>query len=141
MTRIFVDASLTASLILADEASDRDPAARAALQTGELAVPAHWPIEIASLLLKHERRGRITAEERDRYIAAIMLLLDGVQIVPAVLSPTIIDLAVATRLTAYDAAYLEQALRTSATLATNDDALIAAAEACGVPVLTTRPKP
>lgn len=139
MTRVIVDASITAALILADEASDRDPQVRDALLAGELVVPAHWPVEIASLLLKHQRRGRITADERDDYLDKIGAMLAGVDVVPATLSSSTIALALASHLSAHDAAYLELALQRAATLATNDDELIAVATAHGVPILTTRP--
>jgi predicted nucleic acid-binding protein len=44
-------------------------------------------------------------------------------------------LAVAYRLTSYDASYLELALRKNLPLATLDDELIAASKACGVALL------
>jgi predicted nucleic acid-binding protein len=51
---------------------------------------------------------------------------------------TILDLARSHKLTAYDAAYLELAMRLGLPLAARDDALERAAQAVGIPVFTPR---
>jgi len=75
---------------------------------------------------------------RLRCFAEVDLLLAAGNVAGAAHSREIFDLAIAANLTAYDAVYLDLAIRLDATLATNDDALIAAARARGLPVLTTR---
>lgn len=139
MTLIVVDASITAAIILLDEATERDPLLRAAFRQAVLHVPAHWATEMVSLLLKAERRGRVTREERDAHLDEAGAIMANGVIEPATLPRVTMDLAAETGLTAYDAAYLELALRLGASLATNDGDLIDAARARGVPVLTTRP--
>lgn len=139
MTRIVVDASITAAIILDDEATERDAAIWSAFDNGDLFVPAHWSIEVASLLLKAERRGRVTAQRRNEHLATARTLLAPVQTEASTLSRAVIDLAQATGLTAYDAGYLELAMRIDASLATNDAALIKVGRSRGVAILTTLP--
>ena len=139
MTRIVVDASITGLVLLSDEVHPERTAIRDLLVQSELVLAAHWPLEVASLLVKATRRLRLSAEDRDNRLAEVDLIRTAGVIEPAAASRTIFDLALAANLTAYDAVYLDLALRLDATLATNDDALIAAARARGVPVLTTRP--
>ncbi len=96
-------------------------------------VPAHWTLEITNTLITSERRGRIRAGERDEMLAAIRSLPirpdeetwnRAWDLIPA--------LAVEYGLTAYDAAYLELALRLDAPLATLDQDLARAARAARV---------
>jgi predicted nucleic acid-binding protein len=99
-------------------------------------VPAHWLLEVDNALLMGERRGRIKAEQREEILAHISRLpirvdeetsLRGWQEVP--------ELAVRHRLTAYDAAYLELALRLNVPLATLDADLARAARSAKVRLL------
>ena len=99
--------------------------------------PQLWPLEAANVLLTAERRGRITAPERQRlirFLRALPIEIDD-QTASQVWTATV-QLAEQHRLSAYDAAYLELALRLGLPLATADRAVIAAAEAVGVPVLS-----
>ena len=139
MTLIVVDASIIAAVILLDEASERDDAVRAAFGQATLHVPAHWAIEMTSLLLKAERRGRVTSAERNAHLDEAGAILSSGILEPAALSHVTMEIAADAGLTAYDAAYLELALRLDASLASNDGDLIAAARARGVPILTTLP--
>ena len=110
-----------------------------ALRNAEVWAPAHLPIEIGSLLVSAERRGRIDRTERLAFLEAsrqFFELLDDVSSGP---SAVITDLAIESGLSVYDAAYLEIAVRRSAVLATNDRKLIAAAIARGVAVISTQP--
>ena len=139
MTRIVVDASITAAIILLDEATERDDAVRTAFPDAALHVPAHWATEVASLISKAERRERITCEERNAHLNEAGAILATGTIAQPALSRATIDSAVQKNLTAYDAAYLELALRLGASLASNDGDLNDAARARGVPILTTCP--
>ena len=139
MTRIVVDASITGLILLSDEADCGGEAIFDRLLTGDLILAAHWQLEVASLLVKATRRQRLPTSERLRCFAEVDLLLAAGNVACAAHPREIFDLAIAANLTAYDAVYLELALRLEATLATNDNALIAAARARRVPVLTTRP--
>ena len=139
MTPIVVDASIVGTIVLVESG---DPVAlelEAVLDARAIIVPAHSPLEVASVLVKAARRLRMSPSDRQSRLMRAERLLAEASLQPAASSRTIFDLAMATGLTAYDAVYLELALRLDATLATNDDALLAAARARGVPVLTTRP--
>lgn len=98
-------------------------------------VPAHWILEITNTLLNSERRGRLRTGQRQEILERIQSLpirvddetsLRGWQAIPA--------LAERFRLTTYDAAYLELALRLDAPLATLDQDLARAAREAGVPL-------
>jgi predicted nucleic acid-binding protein len=83
-----------------------------------------------------ERRRRITAAESAQLIALLGtfdILVD--QETPSRAFTRILDLAREERLTAYDAAYLELAMRLGVPLASKDSDLCDAAERVGVTVL------
>ena len=95
-----------------------------------------WPIEVANVLLMYERRGQLTAADRvvaiSFYNNAPIEVDDQTQ---ARAWGTAYDLALAHKLTVYDALYLELALRAGLPLATLDGDLVRAAAKLGVPVL------
>jgi predicted nucleic acid-binding protein len=130
---VVVDASVTISWYLADEAAATTQTVLGILAEVEGIVPALWWFEIRNALLMNERRGRLDATQ----IAAILAHLAKL---PIVLDrdPTgdaVFALARRYRLTFYDAAYLELALRRDAPLATLDRRLAAAARAAAVRLL------
>jgi len=95
-----------------------------------------WPIEVANVLLVYERRGQLTIAERMGAIAfytSIPIETDDQTAVRA--WGTAFDLALAHKLTVYDAGYLELALRSGLPLATLDGPLCRAASSLGVPLL------
>ena len=99
-------------------------------------VPQLWPIEAVNGLLTAERRGRITGAERQRlanFMRALPISVDE-QTASQAWTATA-HFAEQHQLTAYDATYLELAVRLGLPLATNDKALIAAAKAVGVTLL------
>ncbi len=99
-------------------------------------VPSLWRLEIANVLEMGVRRSRHDAGFRDATLSDLALL-------PIHLDPdtnehawgATVHLAVQHRLTVYDAAYLELALRRGLPLATLDQELRAAAESEKVKVL------
>jgi predicted nucleic acid-binding protein len=99
-------------------------------------VPVIWPLEVANVLAIAERRGRISAEDADRFTRDLrqfpIIIEDGDSdtVFGAVLS-----LARDHNLSACDASHLELAVRRRLPLATLDARLLRAAEALGVPVL------
>ncbi len=98
--------------------------------------PQLWPIEALNGLLSAERRGRITAADRDRLAGFLQDLPIAIDDETTLRSWTgTARLAVLHRLTAYDASYLEVALRRHLPLATADVALRAAARDEGVELL------
>lgn len=100
--------------------------------------PQLWPLEALNGLLMAERRGRINREVRQRLAGFLQELPIEIDDETASRSwATTARLAEQHRLTAYDATYLELAMRLGMPLATSDVALIAAAKVAGVPLLPT----
>ena len=127
-----VDASVSAAWFLPDEATARTEAALHATATQDVWVPALWLLEVGNLLLRAHRRKRITADKRrDLALAATALRLKVDR--EAVAISALDRIAEAYALSAYDAAYLELALRRGLPMATQDDALRAAMAKAGVP--------
>lgn len=94
-------------------------------------VPALWVLEMSNLLLNAQRRRRITADKRRELAASASALRMKVDREPLSLR-ALDDIAAEHGLSAYDAAYLELALRRSLPLMTQDEALIAAMDKAGV---------
>ena len=106
-------------------------------ETGATA-PQLWPIEALNGLLTAERRGRIDAGTRRRlggFLQQLPISIDDETASRAWNSTA--QLAEQHRLTAYDACYLELALRLDLPLATSDKHLMTAAQTLGVPLLPT----
>jgi predicted nucleic acid-binding protein len=55
---LVIDCSLTMAWYFKDEATPYTNAVRASLATERAVVPAHWPLEVANVLLMAERRKR-----------------------------------------------------------------------------------
>jgi predicted nucleic acid-binding protein len=127
-----VDASVSAAWLLPDEATPFTQAALRATTTAQLWVPALWVLEMANLLHSAQRRRRISAAQRAELAAAAAGL--RLQVCREPVGLIALDaLAAAHGLSAYDACYLELALRRGLPLATLDEALQAAMQRCGVP--------
>jgi predicted nucleic acid-binding protein len=98
-------------------------------------VPSIWPLEMANVLLVAERRKRITKAQSRRFIELLQTLPIAVDDVSAARAwDGVLSLAREQRLSAYDAAYLELAMREGLPIATMDGALRKAAKHCGVAV-------
>jgi predicted nucleic acid-binding protein len=99
-------------------------------------VPALWRLEVANGLQMGVRKGRIRPDHRDRELENLAKL--DIQIDPHTDEyawSSILHVSDRRRLTVYDAAYLELAIRRKLPLATLDKELRAAAEAEGVGLL------
>jgi predicted nucleic acid-binding protein len=128
-----LDCSVTMAWFFQDEAAAYAEAVQDALTTVEAVVPATWPLEVANTLVMGERRRRSTEAQAATwlsYLRALPVVIDDETAVQA--WGDTLRLARAHRLSAYDAAYLELALRRGLPLATLDDRLKAAAAAAGV---------
>ena len=98
-------------------------------------VPGIFWYELLNVLIVNERRGRLTLDETESGLAAVTNLAP---IVDIDFSPSrLMALARHHRLTAYDAAYLELAVRTGSEFATLDRRLAASSAAEGIKVLST----
>ena len=127
-----VDASVSAAWFLPDEATPDTEAALQATVSRDVWVPALWILEIANLLLSAHRRKRITAEKRRELVVAAAALHIRVDREPVAI--TVLDaLGSAHGLSAYDAAYLELAIRRGLPLASRDEALVVAMAKARVP--------
>ncbi len=126
-----VDASISAAWFLPDEATPYTEAALQATVDRQVWVPALWLLEVGNLLLSAQRRRRITDAKRRELVAHAQDLRMDVDREPVAMT-TLDDLAARHALSAYDAAYLELALRRSLPLATNDAALLKAMAATNV---------
>ena len=129
-----IDSSLALSWVLPEEYSGRADAflqQRSAEDT--FWVPALWWYEISNALLMAQKRNRINEADRIQMVALFGLLpvqtdtpfhLEAIH--------RFQDLALAYSLTAYDAAYLELALRKGLAIATFDRRLTQAAQKAGL---------
>jgi predicted nucleic acid-binding protein len=136
---LVLDVSISCAWCFADEASEASWAILSRLQTAEAHVPSLWLWETANVLVQAERRGRITAAAIRSFLGlleALPIHIDHAGTTTTIWHDTL-ALARAHRLTSYDAAYLELALRLSLPLASRDQALQAAARSEGVPLLPT----
>ena len=136
MTDLVLDASVALSWCFKNEATAAGDRLLERLATEAASVPAIWHLEIANVLALSERRGRITPANSSEFIALLETL--DVVIDEETRSRAlgrVLDLARAGRLTAYDAAYLELAMRLGIPLASKDVDLCDAAERLGVNVL------
>lgn len=109
--------------------------ARSELDGESFSVPQIWYTEIASGILRMERVGRIPQLASEAFLAELAsaeILADAER--PALRQNVVLALARAYKLTAYDATYLELAIRTGATLYTFDRQLSEAARAAGVEI-------
>lgn len=120
-----LDASVTASWALWDENHPVAEFARFQLQQETAMVPSLWWFEIRNLLVVNERRGRLTEGDSQRFLRELDIL--GIVQDRAPTEAEVLRLARVHRLSVYDAAYLELALRENAGLATLDSALVRAA--------------
>jgi predicted nucleic acid-binding protein len=127
---IVVDVSVMACWHFYDERSGRADAILAHLQTDEAAVPSLWWFEMRNVLLQGERRGRATPQQTTAFLEFLCEIPISVALLPD--ENAVMELARRHRLSFYDAAYLELALREALTLATFDGDLIVAARAEGV---------
>jgi predicted nucleic acid-binding protein len=103
--------------------------------TDTAAVPILWRYEISSVLARARLRDGLPAQEAANFIAnleALPIVVDD-ESARRILTD-VQQLAVTYRLTSYDAAYLELALRRNLPLATLDADLIAACGSAGVQV-------
>ena len=136
MTDLVLDASVALTWCFKNEATAAADRVLERLAAQAASVPAIWHLEIANVLALSERRGRITSAGSAEFIE----LLETLEIVvdeetPARALGRVLNLAREERLTAYDAAYLELAMRLGIPLASKDGDLCDAAERLGVSVL------
>jgi predicted nucleic acid-binding protein len=139
LTSPFVlDASMTLSWAFEGESTPFTVAVLKSLETVHAVAPALWAFEVASVLSTAERRGRMNTDAQAAFLERLRRLPVAIEHRPAAwLAQQILPLARTYNLSAYDAAYLELAIREGLPLATLDDDLRRAASAAGVALVDT----
>ena len=128
-----LDCSVTMAWYFKDESSSYSRAVRKALSDLRAVVPGLWPLEVANILGLAERRKRSGEAETSKWLSLLHLLPIRVDDeTPARAWSDILHVARSHHLTAYDAAYLELALRLGLPLASLDEKLKTAAREAGV---------
>lgn len=136
MSGLVLDGSAALAWCFEDEETEATKRLRHEVRANGAIVPRLWRLEVANALLQAERRRRLTQGKT----AALLGLLREMPIViddetdNRAFADTL-HLARAHDLSAYDAAYLELALRRTLPLATLDRDLARAAKRAGVTVM------
>jgi predicted nucleic acid-binding protein len=128
-----LDGSVTMAWYFQDEMNDYADAVRDGLDRSQAVVPSLWPLEVANTVIMGERRKRSTPAQAATwlgFLGVLPIVVDGETTARA--WGDTLGLARAHNLSAYDAAYLELAMRRGLPLATLDEKLKAAAAAVGV---------
>jgi len=135
LKEVVVDASVALAWCFPDEGNEYANSVLNALEGWTIFVPAIWGLEIANALLSGERSRRLRQPEIQRFTTLIenLPLFQDVQTVRAHVT-NVLPLARDYRLSAYDAAYLELAIRHGTPLATLDGSLKRAAYKTGVAI-------
>lgn len=133
---LVLDSSVTIAWCFADEVT---PAVETVFDrigdTGAV-VPTLWRLEVANALQSGVRRGRLSPHQRDRLLALLADLdIRSDMDTDRYAWNGTLRLSERYRLSLYDAAYLELALRLALPLATLDAELRTAADAVGLQVL------
>ncbi|MDA1107141.1 MAG: type II toxin-antitoxin system VapC family toxin [Proteobacteria bacterium] len=135
MPKLVLDCSVTMAWAFDDENDAYADGILTLLEQGQALAPSIWPLEVANTLLMGERRGRLTEAKTRWFIGKLKGLRVTVDAVgPNQIFGTLLSLAREHKLSSYDAAYLDLALREGLPLATRDQKLRLAARHCGVPL-------
>jgi len=133
LKRFVIDCSVAMAWCFEDEADQYADYVLNLLVESEAITTSLWPLEVANVLLTAERRKRLTEADSIEFVHILSQLPITVdqETADRALSETLF-LGRKYRLSAYDAAYLELAMREGVELATRDKELRKAATKCGV---------
>ncbi len=119
-----------------DEASPASDAMFAVVKRGGALVPSIWMTEITNALGMAERRNRVAPSDMPAALSVIDALAVTTDTPPSTAGAhRLLHLMRTHRLTAYDATYLELAIRRGLPLASNDRDLRKAASLAGVALI------
>lgn len=135
MSTFVIDCSVIAGWLLRSQSTAYTEAIAGHLRTAPAIAPALLPMEYTNVLRTACRRGRLTATEAQAAIAALARLPIAIEST-APRPSMLLSLALRHDLSVYDAVYLDLALEHSLPIATQDEALAAAARAAGVGVFS-----
>ncbi|HTS71451.1 MAG TPA: type II toxin-antitoxin system VapC family toxin [Terriglobia bacterium] len=139
MDPFVLDASVAISWCFPGDPTEDTPYSRrvlASLTTRDAIVPPIWPFEIANtLFVAFNKRKRITGQQIKEYLERLLVLPIRVEPVDLWANLRLEGKARNWNVSAYDAAYLDLALRHRLQLATTDEALRKVAVAEGLELL------
>jgi predicted nucleic acid-binding protein len=132
-----LDCSVAVAWFFEDETDAYAEGIEDSLASATALVPSLWPLEVGNALLMGERRKRATEAKVTQFITLLQSLPITVddETTARAWSETL-SLARSQKLSTYDAAYLELAMRRSVPLATLDAKLRASAKAIGISLYT-----
>lgn len=128
-----IDASVAACWLLPDESHAYADAAFNRFPNDTAIAPSLWWFEMRNIFLSSERRGRLNPAIIEQFLSLLNALPIRTDHHPN--ETVLLTLARRHKLTAYDAAYLELAIREGLALATLDATLIHAAKTEGLDVI------
>ncbi len=134
MSRLILDASVALCWLFEDQATAYTDSVLDRLVGGDdVVAPTIWPFEIANVVAVAERRKLVNPAQAVAFLQTLgqlSIVVDRTKVEHVF--NAVLDAARRYRLSAYDAGYLELAMRESLPLATVDAALRAAARTAGV---------
>ncbi|TPW12182.1 MAG: hypothetical protein FD130_1823 [Halothiobacillaceae bacterium] len=131
-----LDASVTMAWLFNDESSKYTDGILQRVESDTAWVPTLWLYEVANVLVTGESCHRFSEAQARRFTELLSSLpIQVKEPTKASLWGSVLDLSKEHRLTAYDAAYLDLAMREGIPLATQDKALRKAARRVGVELL------
>ncbi len=131
-----LDCSIAIAWCFEDEATEFTDSVLEGLAQGSAKVPSIWFLEVANVLAISERRGRTNQAKITQFLRLLGSLPITVDAKSGEKAFTdVLTLARTHKLTSYDAAYLELALREGLALATLDEELKRVASKLGVTIL------
>ena len=136
MSHFVLDCSVTIAWCFEGQGSAYADSVIERLDRERAMVPSIWPLELANAMVIGERRKKISGQEIVRclqLVAELPITIDETTTERA-LGP-VLGLARDQNISAYNAAYLELALREGVPLATRDDGLKSAARQLGLPLV------
>ena len=137
MTLCVLDASVALAWSFKDEVSPYAAHIVRSVKNARAVAPIIWPLEVNNALISAVRRGRIDELIANRIRNTLDRLpvdIDS-EMAIASLGQRILRLGIEHSLSAYDASYLELAMRRGIPLATQDEQLMRAADAAGIDIL------
>jgi predicted nucleic acid-binding protein len=133
LTRFVLDCSVALSWCFEDESDPYADQVLDSLQETSAIVPQLWTLEVTNVLLVAEHRSRITRAQTGRLVALLQALPINTDEQTAIRAlESTLAIGRMEMISAYDASYLELAIREGLPLATLDHQLAQAASHCGV---------
>jgi predicted nucleic acid-binding protein len=130
-----LDCSVTMSWCLENEKNKDSEQALYLLAKKKAIVPCIWTLEVINVLRVAERQNRISSADSNTFISLLNTFPIEVDVNSDSLNRKILDIIREHALSAYDAAYLELAIKYNAPLASFDKLLNKVAKKEGVEVL------